>query len=186
MEETNKEKNGVDKLKSQASQVANSLMNSKISEKIKNRGNSAFQKLWKWQLNNWKNGSNLGKAKVIGLNLIVLLVLGNVFLSGASTPQKNHTSVAENTMDSLTEAISENNFTVVKANSYICFSLSSYKILIDNIDGESSSEPQKCHKFGKTLKFFSTKEKETYKGKTMVKLSGVDGESLWAGENDIL
>ena len=103
MEETNKEKNVVDKLKKQASQVANNVMSSEILEKIKNRGNSAFQKLLKWQLNNWKNGSNQGKAKVIGLNLIVLLVLGNIFLSGASTPQQNDTSVVE--------AMPENKFT---------------------------------------------------------------------------
>jgi len=185
MEETNKEQNIVDKLKNRASQVTNNLISSKTLEKIKNKGNSAFQKLWKWQLSNWKSGSKLGKAKVIGLNLIALLVLGNIFLSG-SDPQQNTASDAEGTIGSLAEAISENKFTVVNANSYICLSLSSYKNLIDNIDGQGSNEPQKCHKFGKTLKFFSTTEKETYKGKAMVKVSGADGESLWTSENDIL
>jgi len=186
MENHNKEKNVVDKLKNQVYQVANNLISSKILEKIKNKGNSAFQKLWKWQLNNWKNGSNLGKAKVIGLNLIALLVLGNIFLSGSDSQQQNTASDAEGTIGSLAEVVSDNKFTVVNSNSYICLSLSSYKNLIDNIDEQSSNQPQKCHKFGKTLKFLSTKEKETYKGKTMVKVSGANGESLWTSENDIL
>jgi len=76
-------------------------------------------------------------------------------------------------------------FATVKAHSYVCFSLSAYKQLIDMVDAKNDTTPSKCVFTKEPIVFYSTNTEEYYKGRIIVKLKGKQGQELWVYKNFI-
>jgi hypothetical protein len=81
--------------------------------------------------------------------------------------------------DKMMKKTVNNMFIKVPKSSYVCFDLASYKQLIDNVSSGIKTTPRQCVFTDSEISFYKTNVKEYYRGKTILKMLGNKGQSLW-------